>query len=317
VDAACTQWNTPVVLDLNDLRIFDKVASVKGFAAAARALGLPKSTVSRCIARLEEDLGARLFHRTSREVALTPAGEELKERCTGSLARLEQAVRDVRSSASPPRGPLKVSAAVGFGINVLADEIPAFLLRYPDITLSLDLSTRVVDLLAEGVDVAIRLGPMPDSGLISARLGTMTRHLCVAPSYLERRGSPATLDELLEHETIEVPGIDGRRRSWTFTKDGESRQLDITPRIVVNEALMLNKLVLNGAGIGIISGYLCAPAFASRRLVRLFPDWSLPSVDVNVVFPSKRALDPNVREFVNFMKEVSTPGRSWLDEVNP
>jgi len=144
------------VLDLNDLRVFDKVASVKGFAAAARALGLPKSTVSRCIARLEEELGARLFHRTSREVALTPAGEELKERCSGSLARLEQAVRDVRGSASPPRGLLKVSAAIGFGVNVLADELPAFLDRYPDITLSLDLSTRVVDLLAEGVDVAVR-----------------------------------------------------------------------------------------------------------------------------------------------------------------
>jgi DNA-binding transcriptional LysR family regulator len=173
VDTAYTQWNTPDVLDLDDLRIFEKVAAVRGFAAAARALGLPKSTVSRSVARLEEELGARLFHRTTREVALTPAGEALKERCSGALAKLEQAVKGVRSSASPPRGLLRVSAAIGFGVNVLADEIPAFLSRYPDVTLSLDLTTRVVDLLAEGVDVAIRLGPMPDSGLISARLGSM------------------------------------------------------------------------------------------------------------------------------------------------
>jgi len=302
------------VLDLNDLRVFDKVASAKGFAAAARALGLPKSTVSRCVARLEEELGARLFHRNTREVVLTPAGEELRERCAGSLARLEQAVKSVRSTTSPPRGLLKVSAAIGFGVNVLADEIPAFLTRYPEIKLSLDLSTRVVDLVAEGVDVAIRLGPMPDSGLIASRLGSMTRHLCVAPSYLERRGAPATLDDLLAHETIDVPSVDGRPRCWTFTKDGASRQLEITPRIVVNEALTLNKLVMNGAGIGIISGYLCGPAFASGQLVRLFPDWSLPSLDVNVVFPSKRELDPNVREFVNFLKDVTSPGRSWLDE---
>jgi len=303
------------VLDLNDLCIFEKVASAKGFAAAARALGLPKSSVSRSIARLEEELGARLFHRTTREVALTPTGEELKERCSGILARLEQAVNAVRSETSPPRGVLKVSAAIGFGVNVLADELPAFISRCPDIRLSLDLTTRVVDLLAEGVDVAIRLGPMPDSGLISARLGSMTRHLCVAPSYLERCGTPGTLDELLEHDTIDSPGADGRPRCWIFTKDGETRQLEIEPRVSVNEALTLHKLVLNGAGIGIISGYLCAPAFASRRLVRLFPEWSLPSVDVSIVFPSKRELDPNVREFVKFMKEVTTPGRSWLNEL--
>jgi DNA-binding transcriptional LysR family regulator len=302
------------VLDLNDVRIFEKVASMKGFAAAARALGLPKSTVSRSIARLEAELGARLFHRTTREVALTPTGEELMARCAGTLAHLEQAVKGVRSSASPPRGLLKVSAAIGFGVNVLADEIPEFLRRYPDVRLSLDLTTRVVDLLAEGVDVVIRLGPMPDSDMISVRLGSMTRHLCVAPSYLQRRGTPATLDELPEHDTIDMPGVDGRPRCWSFTKEGESRQLEITPRVLVNEALTLHKLVLNGAGIGIISGYLCAPAFAARRLVRLFPDWSLPSVDVSIVFPSKRELDPNVREFVNFMKEVTAPGRSWLDE---
>jgi DNA-binding transcriptional LysR family regulator len=150
--------------------------------------------------------------------------------------------------------------------------------------------------------------------LISARLGSMTRHLCAAPSYLERRGTPASLDELVEHDTIDTPGLDGRPRPWTFTKDGETRELEIVPRVSVNEALTLHKLVLNGAGIGIISGYLCAPATASRQLVRLFPEWKLPSIEVNVVFPSKRELDPNVRAFVSFMKEVTTPGHSWLNE---
>jgi LysR family transcriptional regulator, regulator for bpeEF and oprC len=302
------------MLDLNDVRVFEKVAGTGGFAAAARALGMPKSSVSRCIARLEEELGARLFQRTTRDVALTPAGEELKERCAGILQRLEEAVNGVRSATSPPRGVLRVSCAIGFGINVLADELPAFMARYPGLKLSLDLTTRVVDLLADPVDVAVRLGPMPDSGLISVRLGAMTRHLCAAPAYLERRGTPASLDELAEHDTVDMPGVDGRPRAWTFSRDDETREVEVVPRVRVNEALALHKLVCNGAGIGVISGYMCAPAFASQKLVRLLPEWSLPSIEVNIVFPSKRELDPNVREFVRFMKEVTTPGRSWLAE---
>jgi len=302
------------MLDLNDVRVFEKVAATCGFAAAARSLGMPKSSVSRSIARLEEELGARLFQRTTRNVVLTPAGEDLKERCADILRRLEDAVHGVRSASSPRRGVLRVSAPIGFGINVLADELPVFLERHPELRLSLDLSTRVVDLLTDGVDVAVRLGPMPDSGLIATRLGAMTRHVCAAPSYLERRGAPESLDELAEHDTLDMPSVDGRSRRWSFTKDGETRELEITPRTIVNEALTLYKLVRNGAGIGIISGYLCAPKIATPRLVCLFPEWSLPSVEVNVVFPSKRELDPNVREFVRFMKEVTAPGRTWLNE---
>lgn len=300
------------MLDLNDVRVFEKVATTRGFAAAARALGMPKSSVSRSIARLEEELGARLFQRTTRTVVLTPAGEDLQERCAGILHRLEDAVNGVRSASAPRRGILRVSAAIGFGINVLADELPVFLARHPELRVSLDLSTRVVDLLADGVDVAVRLGPMASSGLIATRLGTMTRHVCAAPAYLERRGTPQTLDELAEHDTIDMPGVDGRPRRWTFTKDRKTRELEIIPRTSVNEALTVYKLVRNGAGIGIVSGYLCAPTIAARKLVRLFPEWELPSVEISVVFPSKRELDPNVREFVRFMKEVAAPGRSWL-----
>jgi LysR family transcriptional regulator, regulator for bpeEF and oprC len=189
-----------------------------------------------------------------------------------------------------------------------------FLERHPELRVSLDLSTRVVDLLADGVDVAVRLGPMPSSGLIATRLGAMTRHVCAAPAYLARRGIPRSLDELAEHDTVDMPGVDGRPRRWTFTNDRQTRELEITPRTSVNEALTLYKLVRRGAGIGIVSGYLCEPTIAARQLVRLFPEWSLPSVEVSVVFPSKRELDPNVREFVRFMKEVAAPGRSWLKE---
>jgi len=290
------------VFDLDDLRAFKKVAVMRSFASAARALGLPRSTVSRNVARLERELGARLFQRTTREVALTPTGEALLERCSGILGALEDAVDEIRSSTSIPHGSLRVTTGVGFGINILATELPEFLVRYPGVTVSLDLSSDMKDLVADA-DVAIRLGPLPDSALVSARLRTMTRHLCVAPSYLERRGTPASLEEIVEHDTVEMPGAFGRPRIWSFTRNGETKNLEIPPRVCVNEALAVYRLVTSGAGIGIISGYLCQPAFASGQLVPLFPEWSLPPVDVNIVFASKRELSPNVRAFVDFVKE--------------
>jgi len=263
--------------------------------------------VSRNVARLERELGARLFQRTTREVALTPTGDALLQRCIGLLASLEDAVDQVRNTTSIPHGPLRVTTGVGFGVNVLAQELPEFLVRYPGVTVSLDLSTEKKDLVADA-DVAIRLGPMPDSGLVSARLRTMTRHLCVSPAYLERRGKPESLEELVDHDIVEMPNAVGRPRIWTFTKDGETRNFELTPRICVNEALAVHRLVTNGAGVGIISGYICQPAFASGQLVPLFPDWSIPPVDVNIVFASKRELSPNVRAFVDFMKErLGTP----------
>jgi LysR family transcriptional regulator for bpeEF and oprC len=263
--------------------------------------------VSRSIARLEEELGARLFQRTTREVALTPTGESLRQRCVGILAALEAAVDQVRGTKSVPHGLLRVTAGVGFGINFLAQELPAFLERYPGVTVSLDLSSDVKDLLAD-VDVAVRLGPMADSGLVSARLRTMTRHLCVSPSYVDRRGTPESLDDLVGHDTVEMPTADGRPRGWTFTKDGETKKIEIPARICVNEALAIYRLIMNGAGIGIISGYLCRPAFASGQLLQLFPEWSAPSIDVNIVFASKRELSANVRAFVEFMKERHRDG---------
>jgi LysR family transcriptional regulator for bpeEF and oprC len=290
------------MLDLNDLRAFEKVAGTKSFAAAARALGLPRSSVSRSIARLERELDARLFQRTTREVALTSAGESLLRRCAGLLGALEEAVEQVRGSKSIPHGVLRVTAGVGFGINILGQHLPAFLERFRGLKVVLDLSSETKDLLAD-VDVAIRLGPMPDSGLVSARLRTVTRDLCAAPSYLERRGMPESLDELAEHDTIEMPGAYGRPRCWTFTKDGETKKLEIPALVCVNEALAVHRLVLNGAGIGIVAGYLSQPAFAAGQLVQLFPEWSIPPVDVNIVFASKRELSPNVRAFVDFMKE--------------
>jgi LysR family transcriptional regulator, regulator for bpeEF and oprC len=287
------------VIDLNDLRAFEKVAAAKSFSEAARALGLPRSSLSRSVARLEEELGARLFQRTTREVALTPAGAALQLRCGGLLAELEDAVGEVRSATSVPRGHLRVTS---FAANLLRKELPAFLLRYPEITVAIDVSSEVKDLLAEA-DVAIRLGPMPNSGVVTTRLRSMKRYLCASPSYIDRRGMPESPDDLAGRETIDMPGGDGRPRCWTFTRAGETKRLEIPPRASVNDEGSIKSLLVDGAGIGIVGAYCAGQALVSGQLVRLLPEWSIPPLDVNIVFPSKRGLSPNVRVFVDFIKE--------------
>jgi DNA-binding transcriptional LysR family regulator len=298
-------------VDLNSLLVFEKVAALASFSAAARALGLPRSNVSRIIARMEEELGTRLFQRTTREVALTSSGLALRERCTQIVSTVREALDHVGSLATTPRGPLKISAGVGFGINVLAEHLPEFLRRYPEVSVSLLLESRTADLVAESVDVAVRLGPLPDSSLVSIRLGEMRRYVCAAPAYLERRGVPQTVDDLKTHDTIDMLSADGRPRPWMFTRGADVLSLEAKPRLSVNEALTIFRLVLNGAGIGILSGYLCAPEIAAGRLVRLLPEWKAPPVEVNIVFPSRRELAPAIRAFADFMREVSVPGRLW------
>jgi LysR family transcriptional regulator, regulator for bpeEF and oprC len=298
-------------LDLNLLRVFERVAALGGFSAAARALGLPKSNVSRSVAMLEATLGARLFQRTTRSVVVTAAGEALRERCASLLEELDEAIKYVGGLADTPRGHIRISAGVSFGINVLSELLPLFLERYSDISVTLDLSTRLADLVREGVDCAVRIGPLPDSSLVSSQLGAMHRYLCASPAYLAKRGRPSSLTDLSSHDTIELPGPDGRAHPWLFQRKGESIRIDPHPRILVDEALTIYRLIRNGAGIGIVSAYLCGLDIRMRRLTRLIPEWSCPSLPVSLVYPSRRELSPAVRAFADFMKETSTRGQAW------
>jgi DNA-binding transcriptional LysR family regulator len=299
------------MLDLNDLRVFERVASLRSFSAAAREMGLPKSTVSRSIARLEDALTARLLQRTTREVVLTPAGEVLRGKCAEMLRKVGEAIDLVGSLTGKPRGIIRISSGIGFGVNVLAEQVPEFLLRYPDVDIVMDLKSEIADLVPEGIDVAIRLGPMPDSSLVCVQLGSMRRYLCASPEYLKRRPAPLTIAAIAEHDAIEMPGPNGRPRSWTFVRGEETAKVELRSRISVNEALTIHRLVVRGGGLGIISGYVCAPDIEAGRLVRILPDWSPPPVAVNIVFPTKKEMSPNVRAFVDFMKEVTSPGVFW------
>ena len=303
------------MLDIGDLQVYERVAALKGFSEAARALGLPKSNVSRSVTRLEELLGTRLFHRSTREVTLTAAGVALSQRARDIIERAAEAQDFIGSLAHGPRGSIRVNAGIGFGLNVLGPELARFLQRYPNVDVALDLESRSADLVSRAIDVAVRMGPLPDSSLITVRLGSMRRYLCAAPTYLEQRGIPNSVDALKDHDIIEMPGSEGRPREWVFNRGDEQARIARHPRVRVNEALTIHRLVQSGAGLGIVSGYLSTPAFAAGRLVHVLPEWSLPSVEVSLVFPSRRETSPAVRAFADFMKEISLPGGLWRDDT--
>jgi LysR family transcriptional regulator, regulator for bpeEF and oprC len=301
--------------DLDDVRIFQRVVALNSFSAAAKALSLPKSTVSRAIGRLEKRIGVRLINRTTREFALTPAGELLANRCRQPLSDLSDAIDSVSGLNQRPRGPLRISCGVAWGYQILAEQLPAFVRAYPLIDVRIDVTSRVTELVGERVDVAIRMGPIPDSSIVTVRLGSMSRLLCAAPAYLKGRQSPRDPQDLTAHDVIEMPGNDGRARPWAFKRKDRHSEVKIHPRIEVNDALAIYRLVKSGAGIGIVSNYLCVPDIRMGTLTHLLSDWVAPPVDVSLAFPSKRELSPVVRVFVEFMKNVNGPNAIWRDHL--
>lgn len=298
--------------DLMDLRVFERVAALSSFSAAADALGMPKSSASRAVARLEAALGIRLLQRTTREVALTTAGAALYDRCSTLLTGIDDAFAFTAGLAGAPRGLLTISAGIGVGINVLGAQLPGFLARYPEVRVSIDLTSRMAELVADRIDVAIRMGPLADSSLVATRVGALTRYPCATPAYLDAHGRPAAPSDLAGHQIIDLPGQAGRPRSWTFVRDGERVAVEPAARVEVNDVLTICALVGHGSGIGLLSAYLCGADILGGKLERVLPDWSLPPLPVSLVFPSRREMAPVVRAFVDYMQEANANADGWL-----
>jgi DNA-binding transcriptional LysR family regulator len=300
------------MIDLNQIQIFERVAASGSFAAAARELGLPRSNVSRAVANLESALGTRLMHRTTRELALTPAGAALFGRAQYIMSELRATLDYMEELRGVPTGPLRVSAGIGLGVNVLSTYLPDFIKRYPYIELELRLESSRVDLLLEGVDVALRFGALPDSSLVARRLGTISRGIFAAPQYLKEMGQIAQPDDLQNHRMIGMPSADGRVHVLRMKKDDTVHSVELKPAVTVDDTITIHRLVRNGAGIGIVSTYLCEQDLAENRLIRVLPDWSVPPVPLSIVFPSRRELAPSVRAFAEFLREIG-PQTPWAD----
>jgi len=291
--------------DLNDMLLFAEVVERGGFAAAGRALGLPKSRLSRRVAGLEAQLGVRLLQRTTRKLSLTEVGEAYLRHCQALRESAQAAADTVAQVQTEPRGTLRVACPVTLAQTVLAELMPAFLARYPLVRMELLVNNRVVNLVEEGVDVALRVRTtLEDSGsLVVKRLGDDAPVLVASPALLARQGTPTTLDELGRLDSMAMSTTDGRASIPLTDPDGKETVLQHTPRYVADDLLTLHVAALAGTGMCWLPSYMCEDDLRQGRLVRLLPDWQTPRGLVHAVFPSRRGLTPAVRCFLDFLGE--------------
>ncbi len=284
------------------LTVFAKVAEHGGFTGAARRLGLSVSAVTKTIARLEDELGVQLFHRTTRKLHTTDYGQEYYERCIRILTELEEADSMLRSGSGAPRGRIRAVVPFSFGRVTLVPELPAFLNRYPEITLELDFSDRPVDLVAEGFDVAVRTGNFTDSQLVTRLLTRGTQVTFAAASYLHARGVPATPDDLRSHNCI----VGRFGPEWTFKgKDGRPRAFRVRGNVVVNNGDALREAAVAGLGIAQGTWWLARKDLEAGAVVPILESHALDAMPVCVLYPAQRHLPVKVRAFIDFLVEIT------------
>ncbi len=290
-------------MDLNELLVFVEVVRAGSFTAAARALGIPKSTASRRVAALEARLGAQLLRRTTRRMRLTDLGEAYHERAARVVAEAHAADRLVAELGATPCGALRVSAPLAFAF--LGPIFSEFLTRHPAVQVELTCTDRVVDLVGEGFDVAVRAGRMADSSLVARRLGAVRRALVAAPSYLRRRGAPRAPAELAEHDTVVFRG-GLEADTWTLRSEREQVELRPSPRLVVNDYTVLREAVVAGLGIALLPDYLEATG-PGRRLARVLPAWTGPEVPVHAVYPPAGRTSKKLAALLDLLKRRFAP----------
>ncbi|MEL3889589.1 LysR family transcriptional regulator [Ferrovibrio sp. MS7] len=293
---------------LAEMTCFLRVVDNAGFAAAAASLGLTPSGVSKQIARLEDRLGARLLQRTTRRVSLTTEGRAYYEQAREILADIETMEANVGGAERVARGLLRVNVAHGFGMAQIVPLIPAFCERHPQIEVQLNFADRIVDLMAEGDDVGIRLGRVRDEGLIARRLGEHTRMICAAPAYLARHGTPMTPAELEGHRAVlstNVPLIN----AWPLRQPDGSVQMVTLPGVVSSDSGdALFRMVLAGMGIAYTADFLIHEAIRDGHLVPLLQDYTAPQIwPIHAVYPARKHLAAKVRAFVDFLAERFSP----------
>lgn len=282
------------------MTVFARVAQCGSFTAAARLLALPKSTVSRRVAELERQLGVQLLQRTTRRLALTDVGRTFQQHCARVLAEVEDAERAVSELRSEPRGLLRVTAPLTF--EFLGGPVAEYLAAYPEVTVDLVCADRVVDLVQEGFDVAIRAGKLRDSSLIARSLGSMRSRLVASPAYVAARGKPKTPGALADHACL-VFGAGTVRGAWQLERERERVEVAVRPRLVVNDFALMQEATLAGLGIALLPDVRSAELVERGQLVPVLPRWTSPEVPLHAVYPSARHLSPKVKAFVDHLQK--------------
>lgn len=294
--------------DLNDLYYFSAVVDHGGFAAAERALGIPKSRLSRRISQLENDLGVRLLQRSTRRFAVTDVGQSVHRHAQSMLAEAQAAREVVDRLSAEPRGVVRASVPVGLAQQQMPALLPEFLAKYPQVRVQLHVSNRRVDVINEGFDVAVRVrSKLDDDGsLVMRSFGQIQELLVASPKYLDRAGRPTEPEQLHDHVTLTMNEDEARQR-WELQRNGETRRVELKPRVSGFDFPMLMALAKGGLGITMLPETLCADAVRRGELEVVLPEWRLPQGIAHAVFASRRGLLPAVRVFIDFLAEKLPP----------
>jgi len=295
---------------LRAMEIFVQAVDAGSFSAASRSLNTSVASVTRYVAHLEERLGIRLIQRSSRKLSLTEGGSAYYARCRQILDDLADADSEVGATALQAKGVIKLSVPVSFGIHHLAPRWPDFLSRYPDISLELSVTDRLVDLLEDGFDAAIRVGRLVDSSLVARRLAPACMVVCAAPAYLARYGTPGTVASLAEHRCLSnsymTPGDD-----WTLCREDEVCKVRVAGPVHANNGDTLRAAALAGQGIIAQPTFLVGPDLAAGRLVEVLPGWEMQELGIYAIYPSRRHMSAKLRVLLDYLVQAFGPAPDW------
>jgi DNA-binding transcriptional LysR family regulator len=289
---------------------FVDVAARGSLSAAARAEGIAPAMIGRRLDALEERLGVKLLQRTTRKIALTNEGIAFLEDCQRILAELENAESAVSERSARASGHLLISAPAGFGRQHVAPLLPSFLAEHRDVSVTLNLNDRVVDLIGEGIDVAIRIAALSDSNLIGVKLADNKRVVVASPAYIKRHGAPLSLDELAKHNCLAISS-EGSQRGWTFRQNGKNVTLKVTGNMVCNDGAVLHEWALSGKGLAWRSMWEVGTAIESGQLVTVLDEFAAPGNDIYAVFAQRRHLPLRIRAFVDFLRHAYAQREYW------
>jgi DNA-binding transcriptional LysR family regulator len=296
--------------ETQELVVFHAAVKHSSYVKAAEELGLSASGVSRIVTRIEERLGVRLVQRTTRKFSLTEAGSTFHARTLQVLADLAEAEAEVQQTQLHPRGTLKLSASIVFGQLYVAPLLDSLLTRFPELSVELTLTNRFVDLIEEGIDLAIRIGALEDSRLVARRLCTNKRVLVASPAYLKRRGKPKCTDDLDAHECVIFTGF-SKPREWKLLGPSGPVTVAVSGRVATNNVEVLTSTAKLGHGITVGATMSVGPALLSGELVRVLPDYEFEPTAIFAVYPSNRQLSIKVRAAIDFLVENLPDPPSW------
>ena len=289
-------------MDLDGIAVFVKVVQAGSFSQAAKLLNMPNSTVSAKVAALEKRLGVTLLQRTTRRLHLTEPGAGYFRRCLQALEGLQAAESELESERSETKGVLRLTAPVELGRSALPPVLDVLMKRHPAIEIDLIITNRLVDLVAENIDLAVRAGPLKDSALIAKRFVLGQFGLWASPSYLKNNSVPRNPNELKEHDCLRFAPFTGRKLQ--LTNGRERAQIALAGRITADDFEALRALAVLGWGIALLPSFLCAEEAKERKLVSVLPNWRGDSVTISVVYPAQRFVSPKIRAFITAAEEL-------------